>query len=270
MAKRHKKSKWSHPDWRYPESYPKPLPDDDHSDYSLWRWEFLRRDDTYREDWSQFRQLKHPFELALDEDPSDPGYDIPMYPDEYENRHGHVYYALWKHKMGRLLNPNHANPQHLKFYPIPSDGVLVWFDLAMPLREQLQHAKHVLEKYRGCQNGLPVRGTLPDKIKWPLFLRILDAYEDGVTLAEIAASLLGLSKQDPYSRQQAISNVKSHIAIGRQFWKKIPIRREVPEIDGKLLRGEDLMDLFPPYLPRTGDDIDRVMPPQMPRVTLPL
>ena len=235
----------------------------------MWRWEFLRRDETYREDWQSFRTLKHPFELALEEDPTDPGFDIPMYPDEYENRHGHIYYALYKHKMGRLLNPNHANPQHLKFYPIPSDGVLVWFDLAMPLRQQLQHAQNVLKKYKERQIG-PMRGTLPDKMKWPLFLRILDAQEDGVTLAEIGASLLDLSKKDTYSHNQAISNAKSHIAIGRQFWKKIPILREIPEIDGKLLRGEDLMDLFPPYLPRAGDDINRVMPPRMPRVTLPL
>jgi hypothetical protein len=271
MAKRSKTSvhDWNIPDWKKPELYPVPLHKDD-SDNAMWRWEFLRRDETYRQDWLRFRALKHPFELALEDDPSDIGYDVPMYPDEYEERHGHIFYALWKHKIGRLLNPAHRYPIHLKFYPIPTDGVLVWFDLTMSVPEQLQHAENFLNKYQEQARGVRVRGTLPDKNKWPKFLRALDAHAEGASLAEVGKYLWDMPTDDADKRNQAITNANSRLQKARTFWRKIPIPREVPEYDGKLLRGEDLMDLFPPYLPRTGDDIDRVLPPKMPRVTLPL
>ena len=268
MKKRSKAAtwQWNVPDWRDASLYPVPLPEGDDSDLGQWRWEFLRRDEEYRQDWLRFRALKHPFELALEVDPIGPGRNEAIYPIEYEERHGHIYYCLWKYKLARLLNPAHPRPNCLEFYPVPSDGVLVWFDLAMPLATQIRRADNILKKYAGRSIK---RATLPEKRKWPLFLRVIDAFEEGVSNPDIGYRLLDLDKHR-HDRNQATTNAKSHREIGRRFWKKLPIHRELPEYEGKLLGAEDLEPLFPPYMPRTGDDIDGVLPPKMPRVALPL
>lgn len=103
------REKWNVPDWRNEGDYLVPLPENDDEDINQWRWEFLRRDKEYRQDWEKFLELDHPFKLALREEPEEPHFDLPKYPEEYPDRHGHIFYILSKYKLARLLNP--AIPQ---------------------------------------------------------------------------------------------------------------------------------------------------------------
>lgn len=254
--------KWNLPDWRDETLYPIPRPEKDDSDLSLWRWEFLRRDVEYREDWEHFRALKHPFQLALEDDPVGPGRNEAIYPIEYEERHGHIYYCLWKYKLARLLNPTIANPRQLEFYPVPSDGLLLWFDLALPLARQLKRARAILDLYSGETD---TRDTRPVKAGWPLLLRVLDAFEEGISLPKIGKELLGFPDKD-----DASANAAKRLELAERFWKKLPIHREFYQVEGKLLRPEDVEPLFPPYIPRSAGAIDQLHPPKMPRIAVPL
>ena len=264
MKKRSKAAirKWNLPDWRDANLYPVPLPEKDDSDLSQWRWEFLRRDEEYREDWEHFRGLKHPFKLALEDDPVGPGRNEAIYPIEYEDRHGHIYYCLWKYKLARLLNPKIAKPSHLEFYPVPSEGLLLWFDLALPLARQIKRAREILDKYSG---EIDKRDTRPAKYGWPLLLRVLDAFEEGTSLSKIGKELLKFP-----DKNDATGNAAKRLDMAERFWKKLPIHRELYEFDGRLLRPEDLEPLVPPYIPHSAGDIDQLHPPKMPRIALPL
>ena len=41
-------------------------------------------------------------QLARIDDPTDDDFDLPMYPDEYPDRHADVWYALKKYKLARF------------------------------------------------------------------------------------------------------------------------------------------------------------------------
>lgn len=56
---------WNVPDWTDENSYPVPFPESDNSDWLKWRWEFLRRDAEYRNDWLRIRAIDPEGKLAL-------------------------------------------------------------------------------------------------------------------------------------------------------------------------------------------------------------
>lgn len=57
---------WNVPDWRNPKEYPKP----EELSYTLWRWEFLRRREDYRQDWESFANPSYQWDLSKASDPS--------------------------------------------------------------------------------------------------------------------------------------------------------------------------------------------------------
>lgn len=158
-------NRWNVPRWR--EEIPKC------KEFSLtqWRWEFLRRDAEYRQDWQTYRTSNHPVPLALDGDPDDFGFDIPYYPLEHEECWKDIWRILRKYGLARLLDPSVAAPQHLRFYfvpfapdlednpqlraiPIKADSIpwklqypyLAWFDLSKPITPQIRHYSALLKK----------------------------------------------------------------------------------------------------------------------------
>ena len=114
--------RWNIPDWKKPELYPTPLPESNKSHVLQWKWEFLRRNEEYRQDWLRFRGLDHPFQLALIDDPTEEGFELPKYPEDFPDRHRDVWYVLEKYKLARLLNPRISHPCILRF-----GLLLVWW-----------------------------------------------------------------------------------------------------------------------------------------------
>src|SRR5262245_53144640 len=91
---------WGVPDWKNANEYPtvKDL------DLTYWRWEFLRRDTHYRDEWTKYRADKSPFRIAMEGD-ADGGFDLPYYPEEHENRWSDIWRFLRKYGLARLLDP---------------------------------------------------------------------------------------------------------------------------------------------------------------------
>ena len=224
-------NEWNVPDWRDEKQYPIPLPEDDTSDLNQWRWEFLRRDREYRADWLRIRARDPEGRLALFDDPQcyDYSLEFPLLVNEqFKDR----LYFQKKYKLKKLLNPAHRKPRHLTFSPFPSNSVTMKFDLGQALGHQLLRAKMVLEKAQKDSTGVILRTTIPEKLKWPRFLRAIDAEDDGLSLSEIGYQICGLQREQRddsglkiggYDPNQAKSNAHSFLDTARAFWKKLPI-----------------------------------------------
>jgi hypothetical protein len=212
---------WNVPDWKNASLYPVPLPERDDSDLRQWRWEFLRRDEEYRQDWLRIRSIDRQGKLALLADP--PILDFTQItPILVKEQVKDPLYFQRKYKLKKLLNPAHIKPRHLAFYFTPLNSITLTFDLDMPISKEIVRAERILKRYQKQLKGVIQRATYPDKKKWPLFLRAIDAYAQELSLSEIGYQLLGLDK-GRHDRNQATTNAKSFLEIGRRFWKKLPI-----------------------------------------------
>ena len=221
--------RWNVPDWRKPDDYPTPLPESDDSDVLQWKWEFLRRDEEYRQDWLRFRALDHPFQLAFNDDPIDDCFDIPKYPKDFPDRHRDVWYVLEKYKLARLLNPSISHSCNLRFYPIPDEGVLIWFDLQGNLKDEMRNARELLEIHQRARRNKLRRNRLPDKRQWPEYLRVLDAYSVGASYAKIGYEVLGVNEK-VHGPEVSGSNAESKLRTASTLWQKIPIKLSLPPL----------------------------------------
>jgi hypothetical protein len=214
-------NEWNVPDWRDENLYPTPLAEKDDSDLLQWRWEFLRRDEEYRQDWLRIRAKDPEGKLAILDDA--PAYstisDIPLFVKEQYNN---PYYFQKKYKLKKLLNPAQSKPRHLPFYPYPSETIRIGFDGNQPIRNELRRAKRILEKHQKSIKGAISRATIPEKKKWPLLLRAIDAQDQGLSLSDIGYQILGL-RRERHDPNQAKAYAASRLEIGRRFWKKLRI-----------------------------------------------
>ncbi len=101
--------------------------------------------------------------------------------------------------------------------PLSENDVFIKFDLSEPLPAQIQLASTLLRKSQVSRFGAKVeRRAHPGK--WPLYLRVLDAQEQGVTYREIGEVLLSNSKREKsgydYSpRAKVIHEAATHLTF---------------------------------------------------------
>lgn len=193
--------RWGVPDWRDESAYPSP------NDLLLhqWEWEFLRRREDYRETWIHHahRKLKEHQKFA--------DYVISTgnkkYPrlntlDEMER------FSLGPESEERfgthfIVDPCRRSPPPGTFSRRGGDS-LPWyehdahvaeneagmasveFDLNKPLRDQVERAQTMLLNLQEEHIGgiIPSRRLRADK--WPEYLRVIDARDDGQPLEVIA------------------------------------------------------------------------------------
>lgn len=244
MKKRSKTSaeRWNVPDWRKLELYPTPLPESDESDLLHWKWQFLRRNEEYRDDWHRFLALDHPFQLALNKDPRDDRFDSPRYPPKHPSRHADVWEVLKKYKLARLLNPSIDKPRRLRFYPAPGEGISVCFDLQRPLRDQMKRTEARLK----ARLKTLTRDRLPWKTNWAKYLRVLDACGEGVDHDIIGYEILGVNERK--RPEIARSNTESALKSATTMWQRIRVK-SWPR-GGRTPAAEiDFDDCFPPCSP---------------------
>lgn len=187
-------SDWGLPDWRDEKAYA--VPSNAHIFY--WKWQFTRRREDYRAAWGEAWEHKHP-ELKRRAP------DTAAHPDS------------GKYGMFYLANP--ALPEYSKgtFQPLPGTSehhiaeyddfmarrdegfVSIEFDLTKPVKEQLERAGKVLAR-EAREYGAKERRQ--HVVKWPTYLRVLDAREDGQTWDTIAHEVLKYTRNEPQAAKQ--------------------------------------------------------------------
>lgn len=216
---------WGVPDWRDEGQYPAPgdLPAE------LWRWQFIRRMQDYREAWERAAPIERAAIIKARGDAA----KVLEAASLYFRVSGEAFDApgdwrgLARYPMATYPNPRANAPQIAPGFVVPlifqdmqagsrstfggTEGVLipksyvrpghasVTFDLTAPLGPQLKraekHLRHAQEHYGERHGFLPaVREQEKPRVrdeKWPLYLRTMDARNDGVTFDEIGRTLRG-------------------------------------------------------------------------------
>jgi hypothetical protein len=221
-------NEWNVPDWRDEEQYLKPRPEKDDSDLLQWRWEFLRRDKQYRDDWRRIAVLDPDGKLALRGDPSRCDFTKPiplLIPEQLEDFH----HFNRLYKLSRLLNPSVRNPSVLPFSGLYAEyGVVVVVNLECSIDRQLKVAEQELLGHQKQLEKKLRRATYPEKVRWPQYLRMIDALDTWqVDELEIGYKICGFTGRG-YKVEKVISNVRSQLRTARSFWKKLPIPAILP------------------------------------------
>ena len=205
---------WGVPDWSQGKSYPAPdeLPDD------LWRWEFLRRNPEYRDDWEIYAWETY---ATLTGFPYDQSPDAVLTPNNEEFvadiPHSERRYGLKMCPNPRNPRPNVGNlvfencnvvlkegegPRWLEGgwrqdVSVPEGFVLVQFDLATPWSKQEAAAKYQFESLQRARGYTP-KSERPKRTRmnWPIYLRLLDARDQGASWREIAATIWPNQQKD--------------------------------------------------------------------------
>ena len=221
-------NEWNVLHWEDEDSYRALLQEDNDSDLLQWRWEFLRRDKQYRDDWRRIAVVDPDGKLALRGDPAQCDFTkaIPLLIREQLEDFNH-FKRLYK--LPRLLDPRVRNPSVLPFSGLYAEyGVVVVVDLELSIKRQLKLAELELRRYHKQLEKKLRRATYPEKAKWPQFLRMIDALDTGqVDELEIGYKICGFTGRG-YTVEKVISNVRSQLRTARSFWKKLPIPALLP------------------------------------------
>lgn len=209
---------FSIPDWRDAEAYPKDPLSNIHPEFAeyiesrkncpfdedilrrcLWRWEFLRRMEEYREDWLKYKNqsLKEVEKYGL--------------------------------MFGGFPDPSEARPFPLffdeMFGAVSTHGFIskICIDLARPIKPQIQWIEkkalwaqkntlpELLKLPKSGINTDALRYNLkPGEKEWPLLLRVLDARESQATYQTIGNHLFD---GESYSESASMAKKKHDAAI---------------------------------------------------------
>ncbi|MBZ5496833.1 MAG: hypothetical protein LAP85_10565 [Acidobacteriia bacterium] len=185
--------RWGIPDWRNSKAYPASLPDE------LWRWEFLRRCDDYRQDWEREHKRtvewysKHTYQEWMSPNPnSDLESPGPIEPGNFDCDPGseefvvYMKHSVKKYRMPVLINPAVARPRNLGFWSVHliEAGDYVFAPMALALDPNASLEAHI----EILKIGLKQVGQNKDKPHvpdWAKYLRTLDAKAVGAKNDEI-------------------------------------------------------------------------------------
>lgn len=205
-------------DWRNPDDYEFP------EDFSVirWAWEFLRRNPKYRQDWQatlgrylakegEFMSTQQTIDLIM----SGKAAEIPIpelvhVPDD-DYAPDHPSFAISSHRALEdwclsygYLNPDQDAPALLHFRDPEGNVItnrpkteqspsLVWarFNLRRPIKPQLEGvSKTLLEVQAALKASFGgIRRPKGHRALWPLYLRLLDARNDGAQQKKVAEHL---------------------------------------------------------------------------------
>ncbi len=203
------------PNWVDGETYPQPESLND----TFWRWEFLRRRADYRQDWEKYYQSTYEYDVACANDPKYPTrYRKKVVAPDHPAFKARMPNSLEKYHLSGLPNPAIAKPWMLSFDSnygriyfgqgpdwlgggeeislcLSEWSVAAVFDLKKPLAPQLDKVKVDLLEWQDHQVGRNL-DRRKSRDEWPLYLRILDAVELGVSFREIGRKILGLQEDD--------------------------------------------------------------------------
>lgn len=217
------------PDWRNPEDYAYT----ERLSLHAWAWEFLRRSTAYRLAWTRFvaaekahlealpttdrsvelyEEMWIAFRAASEEfglfQPVDPDVSI-IDTDKIR----------WWNAVGvRVLTSwNQPGPVDRTPWPGFPGAIALAFDFTLPLEAQIEHAKDVLHRCRAIlqKGGWPWKEPKVkvriDKVRFALYLRLLDADRCGASQGEMGRRLFAKEIADKRS------SVKSALETARRM-----------------------------------------------------
>ena len=190
-----------------------------------WAWEFLRRNTEYRRQWQAFWDTWQALEAVYGSPPNrdfnawkqDPRAWVPAAecgdgecrvdrdkvliecalgarwgfykfpPDPAENDVVGRGLLVWREP--ERSAPALLDPEDADYLGSDPEKVALGFDLALPLREQLDQAKRLLQVLQR-QRRLQPRSAASQRARWTLYLRLLDAEAAGAApevMAEVCA-----------------------------------------------------------------------------------
>lgn len=210
---------WGVPDWRDESAYPKP----DQLTNTLWKWEFLRRDEGYRNDWLRWEKETREFYKVKDiPPPHDPLELYALMPNSKE-----------KYGLSSLPNPANPKPQKLHFMlmegymffgdfsnngvreiNLPETHVALVLDLTKPIEVQLEKAKKELLRIQMLQQGKHLREK--EKTGWVNLLRELDGKAANETFEEIGRIIIN---RGDYGTNA--SNASARYKVALDMWRGI-------------------------------------------------
>jgi hypothetical protein len=210
-------NEWGIPDWNDERAYGETK----HWSEFRWRWEFTRRRQDCRDDFLahkdetvRFFDEVRALEVARSPEakrsrlrrPDEPGFTAQV-PDCYE-----------KYGLTSLPNPaigdqpffvimfrkrNHClvmSPKDRINKHFAATDVVVIFDLAAPIGEQLAGIRKTLEWEQEEKIGRLVRSGKKHPTKWLSYLRVLDAKASGASLSQIAKTVLNPGRRADHAQ----------------------------------------------------------------------
>lgn len=188
---------WGIPNWLDANAYPEDLT------YNEWRWEFLRRREEYRQDWTANHALSYQRNLKT-------SCVFPNVPlgigswEEFAKGFAEMPGCIEKYGIQYLANPARPLPRDLFtiltpyqirfaspeiFDKLASAGlVLMAFDLRDSVDKQIKKAKEYLQTLQTERGTKPSTRKHPEK--WRRYLRVLDGRAAGATYESIGIELL--------------------------------------------------------------------------------
>lgn len=217
---------WGVPDWRTPSAYPAP----DELDDLEWRWEYLRRRHGYRLDWLRPELDFHPasrqryfldvYELDFPCDPRQSVRDLAVYVSSTARRGTEDVFLFPASGLipfrRALLSDLFATLDDLdRIIPAAAsaDDIFARFDLAQPIKPQLEQIGYLLEKLRAEAYGDEAASRRRRQL-WPIYLRLLDASDAGASLSEMTSAL---AKHVEHTPQQARSALQAAENLRRDW-----------------------------------------------------
>ncbi|MDJ0944425.1 MAG: DUF6499 domain-containing protein [Kiloniellales bacterium] len=213
------------PNWRDEEAYPHP----DELSMNEWRWEFLRRNTQYKNDFarpdedyllvSKCRHFEDVYKLA---DPVDPRYSVRDLESLGEKASDDELWfgydfdeamkfldTLERH----IYNPPSEIEQRFG-HDLTNYQLYFRIDVRRLLSTQLEKIREVAEDtQKSWYRGKKITRR-PRKQKWPLYLRVLDARSVEVSYGTIARELLIHQQQTDQAARDVIKQAESL----RDYW----------------------------------------------------
>lgn len=198
-------NEWGVPDWRSADGYERK-----NWNINQWRWQFIRRRADLRAEFDRLAQRVYADKLELFEAepdlfpdgivlrPSDPGFTVAT--RLIHGGHEHLPNPRISEQPFQAISWNDRSDAWRRPVGDEQDGFLRFeFDLSRPLAPQLKTAERFLKEFQRLRVGKLVQFR-QHREKWPTYLRVLDARNEGASWSEIAPILRFTTGTDQNAR----------------------------------------------------------------------
>jgi hypothetical protein len=216
-----------------------------------WRWEFLRRSAEYLQAWesgyytdeelwrapsSEYEEVSNNiFKLGLLLDPNEaPRCDVSIFTKQ---NGGFLFKQMRSDEQSKLIErfklpPEKQGPyllslikNQLRFSDLAWDGklALAAFDLTLPIKKQIKRVEHLLESAQKMHQGRPPSPKLTGKARrlWPIYLRLIDAADQGVRPMEIFKQFEEEGIEEIQGAANEAGKISDMISAARKVQEKV-------------------------------------------------
>ena len=205
------------PDWKDKDAYPAP----DELSMNEWRWESLRRNAQYREDFARSEDsftdeskdlyFERVYKLAAPEDPRHSVRDIrSSKPEQDDFGFGYDFDDIvrFEDTWARNLYSPPSEIDKRFSHDLEDYDLYLRVNLRRPLHRQFEVFRELAETAQKSWNQGKKIIKRPHTQKWPLYLRVLDAHSMGASYGAIARELLIHQNQTEQAARDVLDQAK--------------------------------------------------------------